>query len=191
MTKQYHFQNYPIRNMSRDYNKILEYAHEEKCKWVWLIDFDEYIPEIELYRFKGMLLNCKSDCVSFPLFEMRGDINHYIMVKDMDGSLKHARKCHKCYKVLPHTAYTVNDEHSAVIPDTCLFRDEIYWFPILHLGHMTKNLREEKRKMYSKDMEEFGYDDKGELQSNWLTENEEELEIKKYDINVFKNPMEK
>lgn len=179
-TKHYHIQHYPYRNMSRDYQKILEYAREEKCQWVWIMDFDKLVSEVDIVELKSFLLDTNVESVSFPLFECRNDIDHYVMVKDKNNVPKHARLSHEMYRVKSHFEYDTRDEHSGVLPQNCKCEDCLLWIPIKHLGHMTKELREEKRQKYIKDKEMFGYDDKGELTSEWLCEDESKITIKKF-----------
>ncbi|MFW9882184.1 MAG: hypothetical protein ACFFG0_54665 [Candidatus Thorarchaeota archaeon] len=179
-TKHYHIQNYPSRNMSRDYQKVLDYAKEEKCDWVWIMDFDKYVPDFNIYGLKGFLLDSNEESISFPLFKCRGDNKHYVMINDKDGQLKHARLAHEMYRVKSHFCYDIRDEHSGVIPQNCKAEDRLIWIPIHHFGHMTKELREEKRQKYIKDKEEFGYDDKGELSAPWMEEDETKIVVKEF-----------
>ncbi len=186
MVKHYHIQKYPNRNMSRDYQKILDYAREEKCQWCWIMDMDKFVPEFDVDNLKALLMDTKDQSVGFPLFECRNDFDHYVMIKDKDGTMKHARLAHEMYKVLSHFAYDVSDEHSGVIPQNCTPGDAFIWTPIHHYGHMTKELREEKRQKYIKDKEEYNYDDKGELVSTWMSENESEIEVRPFkELNII------
>lgn len=189
--KEYHIQKGKKRNMSRDYQKILDYAKEHKCHWVWIMDIDKYVPPIpkKLYHvLKDYMLNTKEDSIGFPLFEMRGDKNHYIMIPEKQtGELKHARLSHEAYKVQSHFAYDIRDEHSGVIPQNCKPSEGFVTIPIHHYGHMTPELREEKRQKYIKDALDYGYNDKGELESAWMSENDEELTIKKWEDFKWEN----
>jgi hypothetical protein len=112
------------------------------------------------------------------------------MIKDKNGVLKHARLSHEMYRVKLHFAYDTRDEHSGVIPQNCKAEDCFLWIPIHHAGHMTKELREEKRQKYIKDKEEFGYDDKGELSSPWMEEDESKVVISSFE-NFNKSQQEK
>ena len=140
-TKQYHIQKNMGRNQSRDYQKILEMAREEDIDWVWNIDIDEIIPEINFPSFEVYLLNSLDESIGFPLFEMRGEDN-YIMIMDAENNLKQARGCHKCYKVLSHLKFNEKDIHGNSVPHNTHTGDYIN-IPIQHFGHSTKELREE------------------------------------------------
>jgi len=174
-TKRYLVQNLP-RNQSRDYQKILQMAREENCQWIWNLDIDEHVPEINKNEFLSILLNWRDESIGCPLFEMRGDKNHYVMVKDMDGNLKHARLVHKIYKVLSHFKFNEMDIHGSSIPHNCKSGD-IYFVPIHHYGHMTKKLRQEKRKLYKT----LGFKDLAEQETTWLEEDESKIVIKKWE----------
>ncbi len=175
-TKQYLIQKDMGRNQSRDYQKILEMAREENCDWIFNLDIDEVIDITNLTKFYTFLLNTKDTSIGFPLFEMRGDDEHYVMVQDCTPELKHARLVHKCYKILSHFKFDEKDKHGKSIPHNC-DAGNILFMPIRHYGHFTKELREEKRQQYKtenpgKDMEE--------LQQSWLCEDEGKLTIKKW-----------
>lgn len=176
---QYHKQNFEKRNMSRDYQKILDMAREEKCQWVWIMDHDKYVLDFNMYALRDYLINTRDQSIGFPLFEMRNDENHYVLIPGNDGKDKHARMSHEMYKVLSHFKYDIQDEHSGVIPQNCIPSEKSINVPILHFGHMTKKLREEKRQKYIQDKKEFGYDDKGELSAPWMIEDENKVKIKK------------
>ena len=181
LVKQYHIQHFSKRNMSRDYAKVLNYAREEKCHWVWIMDIDKYIASIDILDFKHFLMNTKEESIGFPLFEMRGDKEHYVAVIDYQtGDSKDARLSHECYKVLSHFEYDVSDEHSGVIPQNCKPGDTIAAVPIKHFGHMTAELRDEKRQKYIKDKKDYGYDDKGELKAVWMEEDYSKITIKDF-----------
>ena len=169
---QYHIQKFPNRNQSRDYQKILEMAREEKADWIWNLDVDECVPEINIDMLMFNILNCTSQSIGFPLIEMRNDDQHYVMIKESDGSLKNGRLVHKAFKVLSHFEFDKNDTHGCSIPHNC--QREKGYIPIIiqHFGHMTKELRKEKRERlgHSKDNDE-------QLQT-WMEENESKITIK-------------
>jgi len=177
-TKQYLIQKNMERNQSRDYQRILDMAKEENCDWVWNIDIDEIVPKFDIEMLKAYLLNAKDVSVGFPLFEMRNDDEHYVMVKDCTSKLKHARLCHKCYKVLSHFEFNQKDKHGTAIPHNCL-AGEIFPIPIKHFGHYNKTLREEKKKQYL----EHNFKDMSELNATWMKE-DDEVEIKKFDKKI-------
>jgi len=104
---QYHRQHFEKRNMSRDYQKILEMAREEKCQWVWIMDHDKYVPEFDMDSLRHYLLNTHDQSVGFPLFEMRNDDDHYVMIPKKGEVDKHARMSHEMYKVQSHFAYDI------------------------------------------------------------------------------------
>ena len=173
-TKQYLIQKNMERNQSKDYQKIMEMAREEDCMWVWNLDIDETIIIFDRPQMFEHLLNTRDDSIGFPLFEMRGDDNHYVMVNDCSPVLKHARLVHKCYKVLSHFKFNEKDKHGQSIPHNCK-SGEMLPIPIKHYGHFTPELREEKRQQYKslnpgKDMHE--------LEQTWLCEDESKIVIK-------------
>ncbi len=178
--KQYHIQKDMGRNMSRDYQKVLEMAREEDCQWVWNLDIDDYIPTMNLYEFKKFLLNTYNQSIAFPCFEMRGDANHYIMIpypteKGEKEKLKHARICHKCYKVLSHLKFDEKDKHGISIPHNCI-PGGLVTIPFQHFGHYTKELREEKRKQYTTEK----FKDEREREAIWMEEDESKIVIKEW-----------
>ncbi len=175
--KQYHRQLDMGRNQSRDYQKILEMAREEDATWIWNIDIDEIIPDYHPLPFLQALLNLKDNSIGFPLFEMRGDDKHYVVVRDADKSFKDARLVHKCYKVLSHFKFNEKDIHGISIPHNCQTGDGIYPLPIQHFGHYSKQLRAEKRKMYGTKATK----DKAESSNTWLEEDETKIEIRKWE----------
>ena len=175
-TKQYLIQKNMERNQSRDYQKILEMAREENCKWIWNLDIDEFPYKINTDYFYSYLLNTKEESIGFPLFEMRNDDEHYVMVKDCTPTLKHARLCHKCYKVLSHFKFDEKDKHGNSIPHNCHSGEMLPIF-IKHYGHFTKELREEKIQQYKalnpgKDMQE--------LDQSWMEEDDSKVVIKEW-----------
>lgn len=174
--KQYHIQKNMDRNQSRDYQKILEMAREEECNWIWNIDIDEIVEDFVKLLFESHLLNTKDTSVGFPLFEMRDDEKHYVMVRDGDSSLKHARLVHKCYKVLSHFKFDEKDIHGCSIPHNCT-PGEMYPILIKHFGHYTKKLREEKRKQFATEE----YKDKAESYNTWLEEDPKKIVIKEWE----------
>lgn len=177
-TKYYFIQKELERNMSRDYQKILEIAREEDCTWIFNLDSDELVSEFDTNILMSTLLNTKDNSIGFPLFEMRGDDKHYVKVNDMDGTLKDARMCHKCYKVLSHFKFNEKDKHGTSIPHNCSPGQAIN-IPIQHFGHFSKALREEKRKMYGNE----SYKDFMEDKNSWLEEDESKITIKKWEDN--------
>ena len=171
---QYHIQNDKDRNQSRDYQKILDMAREEDADWIWNLDIDEYVPEIDIEHLLNYLLNTRDDSVGVPLFEMRNDDQHYVLVADMDGKLKHGRMCHKIYKVHSHFAFNQKDKHGSSIPHNCK-AGELYFMPYQHYGHLTKEQRDQKKKEYEK----FNFKNYCELKGNWMKE-DDEVEIKEW-----------
>ncbi len=175
--KQYHIQKNMGRNQSRDYQKILEMAREEECTWVLNLDIDEVIPNFDVRELYMYLLNITDVSISFPLFEMRNDSNHYVMVRAIDGSLKQARMCHKCYKVLSHFKFDEKDIHGSAIPHNCTPGDMVS-IPIKHFGHYTKELRAEKRAQYEKSTK---YKDEMESTNTWMEDDDSKVVIKKFE----------
>ncbi|MHA1868731.1 MAG: hypothetical protein ACTSXD_11860 [Candidatus Heimdallarchaeaceae archaeon] len=174
--KQYHYQKNMGRNMSRDYQKILEMAREENCDWLWNIDIDEYVPDINVDAFKNYLINSRDQSISFPFFEMRNDDKHYIMLRDpFTGKLKQARLCHKCYRVLSHLKFNEKDKHGNSIPHNCIPGKPI-GIPVQHFGHYTRELRDEKRKQY----DTKSFKDTKEQVADWMKEDDEVI-IKKWE----------
>lgn len=165
---QYHIQNGKERNQSRDYQKILDMAREEDATWIWNLDIDECVIEINIDDFVSYLLNTKDESIGLPLFEMRNDDQHYVMITDADGTLKHGRLCHKIYKSLSHFAFNQNDKHGTSIPHNCK-PGEMYFLLVQHYGHLTKEQRDQKRKEYK----EFNFKNLSELQGNWMKEDNE------------------
>ena len=172
---QYHIQSFPDRNQSRDYQKILEMAREEKIEWVWNLDIDEAVTNINMDDLAFNLINSTQPSIGFPLIEMRNDDKHYVMVKETNNQLRDGRLCHKLYKTLSHFEFDKNDIHGSSIPHNCP-RDKKY-IPIFiqHYGHVTKKLREEKRKRigHSKD--------KDETLQTWLEEDKSKITINKWE----------
>jgi hypothetical protein len=179
-TKHYLIQKDMGRNQSRDYQKILEMAKEEDIKWIWNLDIDECVPIFNKQTFIEYLLNTQDECIGFPLFEMR-DNNHYVMVKDCTEILKHARCCHKCYKVLSHFKFNEKDWHGSSIPHNCRPGSIVHIY-VQHFGHSTKELREQKRNQYK----DSTYKDLHELEQSWLEEDESKITIKEWNDNIFK-----
>jgi len=175
-TKQYLIQKDKDRNQSRDYQKILEMAREDDYVWIWNLDIDEYVPEINKDEFYGFLLNSRDESIGFPLFEMREDDKHYVMIQDCTTELKHARLCHKCYKNLSHFKFNEKDKHGNSIPHNCKSGDTIN-ISIQHFGHYNFTLREEKRNQYKS---EFPGKDMHELEQSWLEEDENKITIKEW-----------
>lgn len=171
--KQYLIQKDMGRNQSRDYQKILDMAREENCDWVWNLDIDEYVPKFDVNQLLFHLINTKDNSVGFALFEMRNDNEHYIMIELPGLKPSHARTCHKLYKVLSHFEFNINDYHGCSIPHNCAPGITIK-LPIQHYGHLTKELRKEKKKCYTKDVE-----DKEELLGSWMKE-DKDVVIKKW-----------
>jgi len=169
---QYHIQKFPNRNQSRDYQKILEMAREEKVDWVFNLDIDECIPKINMDFLNFYLLNTNKQSIGLPLIEMRNDDKHYVMIKEFDSTLRDGRLVHKIYKVLSHFKFDENDIHGCSIPHNCQREKEHIPIIIQHYGHLTKELREEKRQRsgHKKDNDEH-------LQT-WLEEDESKITIK-------------
>ena len=171
---QYHIQKFSDRNQSRDYQKILEMAREEKADWVWNLDIDECIQKIDMGELMFTLLNSTQPSIGLPLIEMRNDDQHYVMIKEANNELRDGRLCHKLYKVLSHFEFDKNDIHGCSIPHNCS-RDKKYINIIIqHFGHMTKELREEKRNR-------IGHiKDKDEHTQTWLEEDESKITINSF-----------
>jgi len=171
---QYHIQNFPGRNQSRDYQKILDMAREEKADWIWNLDIDEYVSELNIDNLLQFLLNCSLPSAGLPLIEMRNDNEHYVMVKEANGELRNGRLVHKIYKTLSHFAFDKNDIHGCSIPHNC--PREKNFIPILvqHYGHYTKELRDQKRKRsgHDKDIDEY--------QQTWFEEDKSKITIKSW-----------
>lgn len=178
--KQYHLQKDMGRNQSRDYQKILEMAREEDCTWIFNLDIDEKIPsDFEMQSLQLYLLNTKDDSIGFPMFEMRGDDNHFVMAEDYTGELKPCRLVHKCYKILSHFKFNEKDVHGTSIPHNCTPGGMIP-LPLQHYGHFTKELREEKRRQYVRK----DFKDTREQSSSWLEEDDSKIVIKEYDKTI-------
>ena len=173
--KHYLIQKDMGRNQSRDYQKILEMAREEDCTWIWNIDIDEIVPKIDIMQLKQTLLNTSADSIGFPLFEMRNDDKHYVMINDIDGTLKDARLSHKCYKVLSHFAYNQKDKHGTPIPHNCK-PGKMFFAPIKHYGHFNETLRNKKKKQYI----ENNFKDKSELNATWMENDDSKVEIREF-----------
>ena len=176
--KQYHIQKNMVRNHSRDYQKILDMAREEDCTWIINLDIDEVFTHLNNINFELFLLNSKSNSVGFPLFEMRNDNNHFVMVKDYTGILKPARLCHKCYKVLSHFEFNQKDIHGVSIPHNCT-PGVVLPIPMQHYGHYTKELREEKKRFYTI----HNFKDVSEQQATWMQE-DDKVEIREYNKTI-------
>ena len=172
---QYHIQTFPNRNQSRDYQKILEMAKEEKADWVWNLDIDEIVPYFNVDRFNYILLNSDCPSIGLPLVEMRNDDKHYVQIMDGDSTLKDGRLVHKIYKTLSHFAFDKNDIHGCSIPHNCERQKHHINLLIQHFGHYTKELREQKRERegHTKDEDEH-------LQT-WMREDESKITIKKWE----------
>lgn len=186
--KYYKLQKGLERNMSRDYQQLLDMAREENVDWLWNIDIDEIVPTFDKKQFMSMLVNTRNESIGFPLFEMRDDDKHYVRVRENDGSLKDARCVHKCFKVLSHLAYNQKDKHGKSIPHNCKV-DIIINIPIQHFGHLTKELREEKRKFYKEHSDNTkNFSDASENRAEWMKEDPEEIvewEDVKEDLQVW------
>ena len=180
--KRYLIQKDLERNQSRDYQKILEMAREENCDWIWNIDIDEFIPLINYESLYYFLLNCEQESVAIPLIEMRNDYEHYIMILDTDGVLKHGRMVHKIYKTLSHFRFDEKDKHGQPIPHNCPRSKQHINVIVLHFGHMTKELRDEKRKKVGE------IKDVAEDYGTWMEEDENKLTINHID-EAFKRIM--
>ena len=171
--KQYHIQRDMTRNMSRDYQKILEMDREENVTWLWMLDIDEVVSEIEMNPLIFYLANTKDVSVGMPFFEMRNDDKHYIMISIAGYSDSHARTCHKLFKVLSHFEFNIKDYHGCPIPQNCA-PGAIINIPVQHYGHLTKKLRQQKQNCYTEDIE-----DKSELQGTWMMD-DDKVKIKKW-----------
>lgn len=161
--KQYHIQKGMERNQSRDYQKLLNMAREEDCNWMFNIDIDEIIPEVDVESFVEHLLNTTDESVGFPLVEMRDNDNTFMHIPWNNDGLKQARLCHKCYKILSHFEFNQKDVHGISIPHNCK-AGTAFPMPIKHYGHYTKKLRDEKKKYYS----QKNFKDVTEKNAPWL-----------------------
>jgi len=134
---------------------------------------------VNMENLKFFLLNQHEPSIGFPLFEMRNDIDHYIMIKDGFGGMKHGRLVHKAFKPLSHFAFDLKDTHGQSIPHNCPRSRSFVNIIIKHYGHMTKELRAEKRKKVGHlkdDMEEDAI---------WMEEDESKLIIKKFTKKIY------
>lgn len=183
LVKHYIIQKDVERNMSRDYQKILDIAREENCQWVINLDSDELIINLDKKILYNFLINCEDDSVGFPLFEMRNDLNHYVMVRDyMKCELKDGRLVHKAYKTLSHFKFDEKDKHGCSIPHNCQRSKRFINVAIKHLGHMTKQLRDEKRNRYIEDQKLTNeMKDFVETKEPWFEENIEKITIKEWE----------
>ena len=173
--KYYKLQKGLERNMSRDYQQLLNMAREENVDWLWNIDVDEIVPFFDKREMTQMLVNSRSESIGFPLFEMRDDDKHYVRVKEADGAYKDARGVHKCFKVLSHLEYNLKDRHGRSIPHNCKV-DILANIPIQHFGHMTKKLRDEKRKFYKNESNNNqNFSDASENFAEWMKEEPKEI----------------
>lgn len=159
------------RNMSRDYQKILDIAREQNCDWILNLDIDEYIRYIPVNIFKDYLRDSEDDSIAFPMIEMRNDNKHFVKINDSTDELKIARMVHKCYKVLSHLKFNEKDKHGCSIPHNCHRTKQALNIIIEHYGHMTKELRDEKRKKIGESK------DSDELLGSWMEDDESKLEI--------------
>jgi len=179
--KQYHIQKDMGRNQSRDYQKILEMAREEDCQWVWNLDIDEYVPEINNASLRQFLINSRDQSISFPLFEMRGDNKHYVMLKEpTSGKMRHARACHKCYKVHFHLKFDEKDKHGISVPHNCIAGGVVN-IAVQHFGHYTKELRDEKRRQYATK----SFKDLSEQDASWMEDDDSKVIIKEWNKHEF------
>ena len=176
--KQYHIQKNMGRNQSRDYQKILDMAREEDCTWIINLDIDEVFTHLNFDAFELFLLNSKDNSIGFPLFEMRNDNKHFVMIRDYTRELKSARLCHKCYKVLSHFAFNPKDIHGTSIPHNCS-PGSMVTLPIQHFGHYTKELRAEKKAQYI----EHEFKDESEQKATWMQE-DDKVKIRDYDKTI-------
>jgi hypothetical protein len=172
------------RNMSRDYQKILDIAREENCDWVLNLDIDEYIRYIPIHMFKDYLNDSTDFSIAFPMIEMRNDNQHFVKINDSSGDLKLARMVHKCYKVVSHFKFDIRDKHGCSIPHNCPRTKQAINIIIEHYGHMTKGLRDKKR-------EKIGYEKDGdELKGSWMEDDDSKVIIEHIDtayMEVMKN----
>ena len=180
--KYYIIQHGIERNMSRDYQKILDIAKEEDTMWVWNVDIDEYISPFNIKDLIGILLNSREDSIGMPLIEMRNDDNHYIMIDDTTNKLKDARLCHKLYRTHSHFEFNKKDYHGCAIPHNCKPGSTINII-LRHYGHYTKVLRDKKKKYYKNIIE-----DKNELNAIWMQEDDNVIikHIKEFPVKLGK-----
>lgn len=139
------------RHMNRDYQMILDFARKLKATWVFNLDLDEVIDPArggkELLTLahggmnEGMVFY---STYRFPLFEMRGDEDHYVL---SDGG-KDCRGVSKFYKVLPQYVFDPDNTHGSSIPENIENLGPVVDLKIKHLGHMTRKQRDDKRKQY-------------------------------------------
>lgn len=170
--KRYVIQKDLERNMSRDYQIILELAREENCDWIWNLDIDEIVPIFLKQSVMFFLVNCEFESVGVPILEMRNDKEHYVMVQEPDGAPRDGRLIHKIYKVLSHFEFDKRDKHGCSIPHNCPRNKGYINLLILHFGHMTKELRNEKRLKIGEDKDDI------EPLGLWMEEDESKLTIK-------------
>jgi len=164
------------RNMSRDYQKILDIAREDNCDWVLNLDIDEYIRYTPPIKMLIDYLNDSTDySIAFPMIEMRNDNKHFIRVSSNNKDLKMARMVHKCYKVLSHFKFDERDKHGCSIPHNCPRTKQAINIVIEHYGHMTDELRAKKR-------EKIGYEkDIDELKGSWMEDDDSKVIIEHID----------
>ncbi len=66
--KQYRIQKKDKVNMSRDYQQILDMARDEHADWVWILDIDKYIPEVDNEVIKNFLIDYNGQSLGYALF---------------------------------------------------------------------------------------------------------------------------
>ena len=169
--KHYHIQK-THRNFSRDCQKLLDIAKEEKADWLWILDIDEEIYNFNIDILKGYIDTIFDQSIGVLLLEMWNDPEHFITMKGFDE-----RVCHKCFKVLSHLEYDLNDTHGGSLPPNCM-QGAVTSLIVKHYGHMNKKLRDEKRKMY-KEFAKTNPIDQAELDAPWMKEDNDE-EIKEF-----------
>ena len=164
------------RNMSRDYQKILDIAREDDCEWILNLDIDEYIRQLPLSMFRVFLLDYTESSIAFPMIEMRNDNQHFVKIKDNTDDLKLARMVHKCYRTLSHFEFDKRDKHGCSIPHNCPRTKQAINIIIEHYGHITKEMRDKKR-------EKMGYEkDSVELTGSWMEDDDSKVVIEHIDI---------
>jgi hypothetical protein len=173
-------QKHNERHMNRDYQRILDLGRSIKAEWILNIDIDEIIDPIADYDSLQYMIGGNSTPFEFHnnyrflLFEMRDDENHYVQISGKD-----CRPVSKFYKVMTHLQFDMNNIHGSSVPEN-LEVGPIMNIKVKHLGHMTKDLREEKRNRYKLSSEK----DILEQNADWLKE--EGVTIKEMKENEWK-----
>ena len=160
------------RNMSRDYQKILNMARFYNCDWLFLLDIDEVLTGIiKEDVIEAIQNNPVYESFGFTLYEMVNDFKHYIPLSKKQDF----RVCHKLFKTSPHLFFNIYDKHGQCMPHNCP-AGPILKSKLLHFGHFNKELRDFKKKQYSSYVSDNNKD-KEELEAIWFKKNFEVKEI--------------